>query len=112
MSAAARKIDDDSHRITIRPSAIDVFRERCEARAILVNACIYDLQDAIDGLQADAVRTGLVDEIGQDPIQRMIAEAFSHPQFTYRLLIGPIELAAWLTELTPSQRKHIHGVRP
>jgi hypothetical protein len=29
--------------------AINVFRERCEARAILVEACAFDLQQAVDG---------------------------------------------------------------
>ena len=57
--------------------AIDVFRERCEARAILVEACVYDLQDAVDGLQAAAVATGLVADIGQDQVQRMMVDAFA-----------------------------------
>jgi hypothetical protein len=57
--------------------AIDIFRERCEARAILVEACLFDLQEVVDGLQADAERTGLVDELGQDQVQRMMAEAFA-----------------------------------
>jgi hypothetical protein len=57
--------------------AIDIFRERCEARAILVEACLFDLQDAVDGLQADAERTGLVDELGQDAVQKMLANAFA-----------------------------------
>jgi hypothetical protein len=57
--------------------AIDIFRERCEARAILVEACLYDPQEAVDGLQADAERTGLVDELGQDAVQRMMADAFA-----------------------------------
>lgn len=35
--------------------ATDVFRELCEARAILVEACLMDLQKAVDGLQAAAV---------------------------------------------------------
>lgn len=57
--------------------AVDIFRERAEARAILVNACVYDLQDAVDGLQADAERSGLVAHIGQDAVQRMMADAFA-----------------------------------
>lgn len=95
--------------------AVDIFHERAEARAILVEACVFDLQDAVDGLQADAERTGLVDDIGQDAVQKMMADAFARPQFTYRLLIGPIELAAWLAELTTTERisisKHIHGAK-
>lgn len=57
--------------------ALDIFRERCEARAILVEACLFDLQDAVDGLQAAAVASGLVADIGQDAVQRMMAEAFA-----------------------------------
>ena len=58
-------------------SSLDVFRERCEARAILVEACVYHLQDAVDGLQEYAERSGLIDEIGQDAVQRMMADAFA-----------------------------------
>jgi hypothetical protein len=43
----------------------DIFRERAEARAILSAACIYDLREAVHVLQADAVRTDLVAEIGE-----------------------------------------------
>jgi hypothetical protein len=75
MTAVARKQGVVSTPLPI--PAADIFRERCEARAILVNACVYDLQDAVDGLQADAERTGLVDELGQDAVQRMMAEAFA-----------------------------------
>jgi hypothetical protein len=91
--------------------AIDVFRERCEARAILVEACLFDLQDAVDGLQRAAVASGLVDGIGQDAVQKMMADAFARPQFMYRLLIGPMELAAYLAELTTTERKHIRRAK-
>jgi len=57
--------------------AVDVFRERCQARAILVEACLFDLQDAVDGLQETAVSSGLIDDIGQDAVQKMMAEAFA-----------------------------------
>jgi hypothetical protein len=69
--SAARKLDAK----TI--PAIDVFRERCEARAILVEACVYDLHDAVDGLQQAAIESGLVAEIGQDAVQKMMADAFA-----------------------------------
>lgn len=96
-------------------SAVEVFRERAEARAILVEACLFDLQDAVDGLQEAAVATGLVDEIGRDAVQKMMADAFARPQFIYRLLIGPMELAAWLADLTTTERisisKHIRGAK-
>jgi hypothetical protein len=54
----------------------DVFRERCEARAILYAACEYDLHEAVDVLQADAERSGLIAEIGQDAVQTIMATAF------------------------------------
>jgi hypothetical protein len=57
--------------------AVDVFQLRCEARAFLCAACVYDLHEAVDVLQADAERTGLVDEIGQDAVQRLMADTFA-----------------------------------
>jgi hypothetical protein len=85
----------------------EIFRERAGARAILVEACVYTLHEAVDVLQADAERTGLVDAIGTDSVQVLIAEAFSRPQCVYRLLIGPVELAAWLAEQSAAERKAI-----
>jgi RecA-family ATPase len=55
---------------------IDVFRERCEARAILVEACLLDLHTAVDELQTAAIASGLVDEIGQDVVQKMMGDVF------------------------------------
>ena len=60
----------------IRPSAIDVFRERAEARAILVEACVCTLHEAVDVLQIDAERTGLIAGLGQDHVQRILHGAF------------------------------------
>jgi hypothetical protein len=37
----------------------------------------YSLHEAVDVLQRDAVRDGLVDELGQDEVQRIISEAFA-----------------------------------
>ena len=55
-----------------RPSSkvtpIAAFKARCEARALLVMFGELDMHDATDKLQADAVRDGLVDEIGQDAV--------------------------------------------
>jgi hypothetical protein len=56
---------------------IDIFHERCEARAILVEACVFNLQTAVDGLQQAAQTYGLVDDIGQGAVQKMMAEAFA-----------------------------------
>ena len=53
-----------------------IFKERCEARAILFATGEYDLHDAVDVLQTAAEASGLVDEIGQDAVQTIMAEAF------------------------------------
>jgi hypothetical protein len=57
-------------------SAIDVFRERAEVAAILFVKGELGLHEAIDQLQADAERSGLVDEIGQDQVQAVMSTAF------------------------------------
>jgi hypothetical protein len=54
----------------------DVFRERCEARAILVHACLMELHEAVDGMQQAAAEYGLVAALGQDEVQEMMARAF------------------------------------
>ena len=56
---------------------IQVFTERCDARALLWAACQIDLHTAVDVLQHSAERTGLVDEFGQDHVQRVMADAFA-----------------------------------
>jgi hypothetical protein len=55
---------------------VTVFRARCKARALLRAAGEVDLYDAVDTLQTDAVRTGLVESIGQDAVQALMADAF------------------------------------
>ncbi len=52
------------------------FRLRCEARAYLFAIGDLDLHEAVDRLQADAERDGLVWAIGQDAVQGMIGAAF------------------------------------
>jgi hypothetical protein len=69
MSAAAAK-----------PRFIDpvkAFRLRCEARALLWNVGEFDLHKAVDGLQADAEASGLVEHIGQDQVQQIMSDAFA-----------------------------------
>jgi hypothetical protein len=56
---------------------VTVFIARTEARALLWAAGEFDLHEAVDKLQADAERDGLVAAIGQDEVQRIIAEAFA-----------------------------------
>jgi hypothetical protein len=58
-------------------SAIDVFRERAEARATLVAHGLMDLQSAVDGMQKVAEAQGLIKQYGQDAIQQILAESFA-----------------------------------
>jgi hypothetical protein len=56
--------------------ALDSFKLRCWARAYLVEHGMMFLQEAVDGLQEPAVSTGLVDLLGQDAVQAVMAKAF------------------------------------
>jgi hypothetical protein len=60
----------------VRLDPLVVFRARCEARALLWRVGALDLCEAVDELQDSAVRSGLVDEIGQDEVQRIMVDAF------------------------------------
>jgi hypothetical protein len=60
--------------VTIAPLLI--FRERCEARAIMVAVGMLTLQDAVDSLQRIALSRDLVDHYGQDRVQQIMATAF------------------------------------
>jgi hypothetical protein len=59
-----------------RVDPLRVFTARAEAHALLWRVGDLDLHQAVDKLQADAVRDGLVDEIGQDAVQQILATAF------------------------------------
>jgi hypothetical protein len=58
---------------TLDPVA--VFEARCEARAYLVAAGELDLIEAVDALQS-AAAGGLVEQIGPDAVQKIMARAF------------------------------------
>jgi hypothetical protein len=59
------------------PAPIDVLRLRAEARAILwAEGEIDGISKAVEPLQTFAVASGLVEEIGADQVQRIIADAF------------------------------------
>jgi hypothetical protein len=60
-----------------RADALEVFIARAEARALLWQAGELDLHQAVDELQAAAIASGLVAELGQDEVQRLMAEAFA-----------------------------------
>jgi hypothetical protein len=64
------------HRAAVALDPIVVFRARAEARALLWRVGEFDLHDAVDVLQADAVRDGLVERVGQDRVQAIMADAF------------------------------------
>jgi hypothetical protein len=55
---------------------VQVFRARCEARALLWRCNEFDLHEAIDKLWSDAERDGLIDTIGADAVQEILAKAF------------------------------------
>ena len=79
MTAAARKLAHSSNptkKHAARPSALAVFTARCEARAKLWQAGELDLHDAVDALQAAAVRDGVIATLGQDAVQEIISKAF------------------------------------
>jgi hypothetical protein len=57
-------------------SGVRHFRARCESRAILFGAGEIELCDAVDVLQAAAIASGLVEDIGQDAVQALMAQAF------------------------------------
>jgi hypothetical protein len=67
-----------SNSLTVRETITveDIFRERCDARAILYAASVFDLHTAVDVLQTDAKRPGLIDQIGQNRVQEIMAAAF------------------------------------
>ncbi len=66
VAAAERRVD-----------LLDVFTERAAARAYLWSIGELDLQEAVDVLQHDAEHDGLIERIGQDAVQQIMADAFA-----------------------------------
>jgi hypothetical protein len=56
---------------------VAVLIARCQARAWLVKTGDLELIEAVDGLQAGAIKLGLVASIGQDAVQQHMADAFA-----------------------------------
>jgi hypothetical protein len=56
---------------------LEAFRARCWARARLFAAGELGLHQAVDALQADAISSGLVHQIGQDVAQSIMAREFA-----------------------------------
>jgi hypothetical protein len=73
MQSTARTIDHQD----VKALALEIFRERCEARAQLVTHGLHSLQDTVDTLQAAAEAQGLLKRYGQDAIQQIMAESFA-----------------------------------
>jgi hypothetical protein len=73
MNSTVRDIDHQS----AAPDPLVVFRCRAEARADLVAAGLYELQEAVDLLQADAEAQGLVARYGQDTLQEVLSQSFA-----------------------------------
>jgi hypothetical protein len=72
------------------PPPIDVLELRAWARARLWRIGELDLHDAVDVLQAAAAEYGLVNTIGQDAVQEIMARAFA----AVRDNLNPVELEA------------------
>lgn len=56
---------------------LDVLIILADVRAYLTSTGNYEWHAAVDGLQAYAETSGLVDRIGQDAVQEIIADAFA-----------------------------------
>jgi hypothetical protein len=56
---------------------VDAFILRAEARAYLFSIGDIDLHEAVDVLQADAERDGLLELIGQDQVQEILSTTFA-----------------------------------
>ncbi len=68
MVSARRKLNTEAK--------VAMFERRCEESAKRYARGEVDLLDAVDGLQAQAVKIGLVREIGQGAVQWLMHEAF------------------------------------
>ena len=66
-----------------KPSPLDVLELRAWARAYLYSIGELTLHQAVDVLQRDAQRDGLVAEIGQDAVQQILADAFGPYRFAF-----------------------------
>ena len=62
---------------TIAPAALAVLELRAWARAYLWSIGELTQREAVDALQHDAERDGLVEQIGQDGVQRILSDAFA-----------------------------------
>ena len=59
------------------PTPSETFQVLCESRALRWQAGDLTLADAVDWLQDIAAKNGLVQAIGQDAVQLIMARAFA-----------------------------------
>ena len=59
-----------------RVALLDAFIERAAARALLWHVGELTLQEAVDVLPHDAERDGLIELVGVDNIQKILADSF------------------------------------
>jgi hypothetical protein len=60
-----------------RVDLLTAFTARAQARAYLWSIGEYEMAEAVDVLQHDAKRDGLLEQYGQDAIEKIIADAFT-----------------------------------
>jgi hypothetical protein len=60
-----------------RVDPLDAFLERAWARAYLYSIGDLTLHEAVDKLRHDAERNGLIELVGVDNIQKILADAFA-----------------------------------
>lgn len=80
MSAVATQALQPSGDSVAVSVALDNFALRCWSRAYLAAHGMMPLQEAVDALQDFAVATGLVETLGQDAVQAIMAKAFGKPE--------------------------------
>jgi hypothetical protein len=59
------------------PTDLEIFAERCQARALLWALGELSMPEAVDAPHDWSVGRGLVDRLGQDAVQAIIAQAFA-----------------------------------
>ena len=74
----------------VRVDPLDCFRLRAWARAYLWEVGEYDLHEAMDPLQETAERDGLIEQIGQDAVQAIMAAAFLIPEDMQMSTLGQV----------------------
>ncbi len=76
--ATSRNAGDAVVDTVLASMANDSFGLRCWVRGYLEKYGMMPLQEAVDGLQDFAISTDLVEVVGQDAVQAIVAKAFEH----------------------------------